>query len=105
AFKIDPGSVAVLRDLGVLSLELANASADKAAKDTHLDRAQKTFRALLLQKLDPTSPITKGEVFYYLAEVSHAQGDDKKALQMLDRAMDNDKDLAPAKELLSKLKG
>jgi tetratricopeptide (TPR) repeat protein len=104
AFKIDPGSVAVLKDLGLLSLELAKTS-EAAAQTGHLDRAQKTFRALLLQKLDGASPITKGEVFYYLGELSHRQGDDKKAIQMLERALDNERDLAPAKELLAKLRG
>jgi tetratricopeptide (TPR) repeat protein len=103
AFKIDPGSIGVLRDLGVLSLELSLAG-DAKAKETHIDRAQKTFRALLLQKLDDHSPISKGEVFYYLAEISHRQNDDKKALQMLDRALDSNKDLALAKELLAKIK-
>jgi tetratricopeptide (TPR) repeat protein len=103
AFKIDPGSIAVLRDLGVLSLELSS-TGDDAAKKAHIDRAQKTFRALLLQKLDDHSPISKGEVFYYLAEISHREGDDKKALQMLERSLDANKDYAPAKELVAKLK-
>lgn len=105
AFKIDPGSIGVLRDLGILSLELSGAATDQKVADGHIDRAQKTFRALLLQKLDDHSPITKGEVFYYLADISHRQKDDKKALQMLERALDNDKDFAPAKELMAKLKG
>ncbi len=104
AFKIDPGSIAVLRDLGVLSLELYAAATDDKGKETHIDRAQKTFRALLLQKLDDSSPISKGEVFYYLADISHRQNDDKKAIQMLERSLDASKDYAPAKELLAKLK-
>ncbi len=104
AFKIDPGSIAVLRDLGVLSLELSTAAADDKARDVHIDRAQKTFRALLLQKLDDASPISKGEVFYYLADISHRQNDDKKAIQMLERSLDANKEYAPAKELLAKLK-
>jgi tetratricopeptide (TPR) repeat protein len=104
AFKIDPGSIAVLRDLGVLSLELSETGDDKVAKDAHIDRAQKTFRALLLQKLDDSSPISKGEVFYYLADISHRQGDDKKALQMLERSLDANKEYGPAKDLLAKLK-
>lgn len=104
AFKIDPGSVAVLRELGVLSLDLASETEDTKAKNEHIERAAKTFRALLLQKLEDGAPITKGEVFYYLADISHRQGDDKKALQMVERALDNDKELAPAKELLAKLK-
>lgn len=102
AFKIDPGSIVVLRDLGVLSLELADS--DTEQKDAYVDRAGKTFKALLLQRLDEGAPITKAEVFYYLGEVSHRQGDDKKAIQMLERALDNDKNLTKAKELIAKLK-
>ncbi len=104
AFKIDPGSIAILRDLGVLALELSEGGDDKA-REGYLDRAQKTFRALLLQKLEDSSPITKAEVFYYLGEISHRQGDDKKAIQMLERSLDNDKNLALAKDLIAKLKG
>jgi tetratricopeptide (TPR) repeat protein len=104
AFKIDPGAIGVLRDLGILSLELSTVGDDQKIKDAHIDRAQKTFRALLLQKLDDHSPISKGEVFYYLADISHRQGDDKKALQMLERSLDANKEYAPAKELLAQLK-
>jgi tetratricopeptide (TPR) repeat protein len=93
AFKIDPGSIAVLRDLGNLSIDLGD-----------LDRAQKTYRALLLQKLDGGSPITKGEVFLRLGEISGKQGDKAKAVQMLERALENDPNLAPAKNLLAELK-
>ena len=94
AFKIDPGSVAVLKDLGVLALETND-----------LDRAQKTFRALLLQRLDPNIGITKGEVFYYLGEISAKQGDKAKALQMLERAIENEPTLDRAKTKLAELKG
>jgi tetratricopeptide (TPR) repeat protein len=93
AFKIDPGSVEVLRDLGVLSLETGD-----------LDRAQKTFRALLLQKLDPASGISKGEVFLRLGEISMKQGDKPKAVQMLERAIENDPQLTQAKTMLAELK-
>jgi tetratricopeptide (TPR) repeat protein len=93
AFKIDPGSIAVLRDLGNLSIDIGD-----------LDRAQKTYRALLLQKLDGGSPITKGEVFLHLGEISSRQGDKAKAVQMLERALENDPNLAPAKNLLAELK-
>jgi tetratricopeptide (TPR) repeat protein len=94
AFKIDPGSVAVLKDLGVLALETND-----------LDRAQKTFRALLLQKLDSASGISKGEVFFYLGEISAKQGDKTKAVQMLERAIENEPTLERAKARLSELKG
>ena len=94
AFKIDPGSIEVLRDLGVLALE-----------SNDLDRAQKTFRALLLQRLDGASGITKGEVFYYLGEICMKQGDKAKAVQMLERAVENEPSLARAKTMLTELKG
>lgn len=93
AFKIDPGSIEVLRDLGVLALE-----------SNDLDRAQKTFRALLLQRLDAQSGISKGEVFYYLGEISMKQGDKAKAVQMLERAVENEPNLVRAKAMLSDLK-
>lgn len=104
AFKIDPGSIAILRDLGVLSMEIGEATEDKAVRDAHFERSQKTFRALLLQKLDEHSPISKAETFYYIGRILHVQGDDKKAIQQLDRSVDADKTFAPAKELLAKLK-
>ncbi|MGO9837833.1 MAG: tetratricopeptide repeat protein [Polyangiaceae bacterium] len=94
AFKIDPGSVNVLRDLGVLAFETND-----------LDRAQKTFRALLLQRLDPTVGISKGEVFYYLGEISAKQGDTAKAVQMFERAIENDPALERARSKLSEMKG
>ncbi|MDB4944088.1 MAG: domain protein putative component of TonB system [Labilithrix sp.] len=93
AFKIDPGSVEVLKDLGVLALESGD-----------LERAQKTFRALLLQRLDASSGITKGEVFFYLGDILNRQGDRPKALQMLERAVENDPGLARARTLLAELK-
>ena len=93
AFKIDPGSVAVLKDLGALALETGD-----------LDRAQKTFRALLLQKLDASSPISKGEVFFHLGDISSRQGDKVKGIQMLERALENDPGLEAARTLLDQLK-
>jgi tetratricopeptide (TPR) repeat protein len=94
AFKIDPGSIAVLRDLGVLAFETND-----------LDRAQKTFRALLLQRLDPNAGISKGEVFYYLGEISAKLGDRAKATQMFERAIENDPTLDRARSKLAELKG
>ncbi len=96
AFKIDPGSISVLRDLGVLALETND-----------LERAQKTFKALLLQgqRLDSNAGISKGEVFYYLGEISAKQGDKAKAVQMLERAIENEPSLLRAKTMLTELKG
>ncbi len=93
AFRINPGDLAILVDLGRLAIETND-----------LDRAQKTFRALLLQRLDAKAPITKGEVFFSLGEISHRQGDKQKAIQMLERAIENDASLQKAHDLLKELK-
>jgi len=94
AFRINPGDLGILVDLGRLAIEVSD-----------LDRAQKTFRALLLQRLDAKAPITKAEVFYSLGEISHRQGEKQKAIQMLERAIENDASLQKAHELLKELKG
>lgn len=93
AFKIDPGNIIVLRDLGKLALDVGD-----------LEKAQKTFRALLLQKLDAQSGITKGEVFFFLGEISDRQGDKSKALQMFERALETDSSLTKARERATELK-
>jgi tetratricopeptide (TPR) repeat protein len=92
AFKIDLTSVAVLRDLGRLCLVRGD-----------LDRAQKTYRALLLQKLGEEQGITKSEVYYHLGEISVQQGDKIKAKAMLERAISEGGQHARAKALLEQL--
>ena len=94
AFKIDLTNVAILRDLG----KLTHASGD-------LDRAQKSFRALLLQKLEPESGIQKADVYYYLGDIAAKQDDARKAITMLERALAEDASHAQAAELLAQLKG
>ncbi|MBI5513785.1 MAG: hypothetical protein HY909_08450, partial [Deltaproteobacteria bacterium] len=93
AFKIDLTNVPILRDLGLLCL-----------KTEDLERAQKTFRALLLQRLDGTAGITKADVYFYLGSTLSQQGDKTKALGMLDRALEADKAHARALELTARLK-
>ena len=94
AFKIDLTNVAILRDLG----KLTHQSGD-------LDRAQKSFRALLLQRLEPDSGIQKADVYYYLGDIAAKQDDLRKAITMLERALAEDRGHAQASELLAKLKG
>jgi tetratricopeptide (TPR) repeat protein len=94
AFKIDLTNVAILRDLG----KLTHANGD-------LDRAQKSFRALLLQKLDPDSGIQKADVYYYLGDIAAKQDDTRKAITMLERALAEDASHEQASELLAQLKG
>jgi len=94
AFKIDLTNVAILRDLG----KLTHGSGD-------LDRAQKSFRALLLQKLEPDSGIQKADVYYYLGDIAAKQDDARKAITMLERALAEDADHEQASALLAQLKG
>jgi tetratricopeptide (TPR) repeat protein len=93
AFKGDPGALPILKDLGVLALELGD-----------LERAQRTFRALLLQRLDASSGISKGEVFCYLGEVALKQGDRAKAEQMFERSVEHEPKSERAKELLASVR-
>jgi len=94
AFKVDLTNVTVLRDLGRLCMTRGD-----------LDRAQKTFRALLLQKLDPNAGISKADVYYYLGDISAKKGDERKAISMLERAKAEDSGHAEALALLEQLKG
>jgi tetratricopeptide (TPR) repeat protein len=84
----------VLKELGEVSVQLAD-----------YKKAQQMFRALLLQKLDKDSPITKAEVFMHLGDVHIRLGETQKAIQMLERAVQTDDSLERAKELLAQVKG
>ena len=94
AFKIDLANVAILRDLGRLTLGTGD-----------YERAQKTFRQLLLQKFGPEAGITKGDVYYYLGDISAKQNDKAKAISMLERAIAEDKGHELASALLAQVKG
>ncbi len=93
AFKIDLTNIEILRDLG----RLTHSQGD-------LDRAQKSFRALLLQKLEPNSGIEKADVYYYLGDIAAKQGDTRKAITMLERSLAEDRGHRDAGQLLSELK-
>ena len=93
AFKIDLTNVAILRDLG----RLCHRSGD-------LERAQKTFRALLLQKLDGDAGVTKADVYFFLGDISAKQGDKAKAISMLQRAVAEQSDHDDAQQLLAQLR-
>jgi tetratricopeptide (TPR) repeat protein len=92
AFRIEPGNVSILKELGELAFEVDD-----------MKKAQQMYRALLLQRLEPSSPITKAEVFYALGRVHDALGEKPKARQMLERALQTDANLADAKRLLATL--
>lgn len=92
AFKIDLTNARVLADLGRLSLARGD-----------LDRAQKSYRALLLQKLGPEAGIEKADVYFYLGQISVQQGDKMKAKAMLERAVAEGAGYPAAKALLAEL--
>lgn len=94
AFKVDLTNVGILRDLG----KLCHRTGD-------LNRAQKTFRALLLQKLDGTQGISKADVYFYLGDIAHKEGDARKASSMLERAVGENANHEEAKALLASIKG
>ncbi|MEB2314045.1 MAG: tetratricopeptide repeat protein [Sorangiineae bacterium] len=94
AFRIEPGNVGVLKRLGEIALDTGD-----------LKKAQQMFRALLLQKLDDSSVITKAEVFMNLGEVHARLGEKDKAVQMLERAVQTDAGLERARARLAELKG
>ena len=87
AFRIEPGNVHVLKELGDVSVQVGD-----------LKKAQQMFRALLLQKLDDAGPITKAEVFFSLGDVHLRLGEKQKAVQMLERALQTDASLERAKD-------
>jgi len=94
AFRIDLTSVAILRDLGRIRHERGDYAG-----------AQKTFRALLLQKLKPEDVITKADVYYYLGDIAAHEGDDRKARSMLERAVAEDREHPLAVARLAEIKG
>jgi tetratricopeptide (TPR) repeat protein len=92
AFRIEPGNIAVLKELGELAFELDD-----------LKKSQQMYRALLLQRLDGSSPISKAEVFFALGRVHDALGERLKARQMLERALQTDANFEQAKRMLAEL--
>ncbi|HVU03518.1 MAG TPA: tetratricopeptide repeat protein [Polyangiaceae bacterium] len=93
AFRIEPGNVHVLKELGDVSVKVGD-----------LKKAQQMFRALLLQKLEDGGPVTKAQVFMNLGDVHLRLGEKPKAIQMLERAIQTDPSLEQAKELLAQAK-
>lgn len=92
AFKIDLTNVSILRDLGRVCIERDD-----------LERALKTYRALLLQRLGPDSGIGKADVYFQLGRIMAKQGDGQRAKAMLLRALAEAGDHPEATALLAEL--
>jgi tetratricopeptide (TPR) repeat protein len=93
AFRIEPGNVGVLKLLGEVAMQAGDHK-----------KAQQVFRALLLQRLDETSVISKAEVFMRLGQIHAELQEIPKAIQMLERAVQTDGALEPARALLEELR-
>ena len=81
---------------------LAAKLAQQCLRCNDLEGAQKHFRGLLLQPLEK-SPLSKAEIFYFLAEVSGKKGERAPALRLLQRALEADPALEPAQRLQADL--
>lgn len=92
AFRIEPGNVFVLTELGDVALQAGD-----------VKKAQQMYRALLLQKLEAGSPISKAEVFTRLGRTHVALNESQKAKQMFERALQADPNFTEAKTALADL--
>ena len=90
--QMDPGSVDILRDLGLLALE-AGTSSGRRRPSVPLPAARR--RGHHRKRRSSSS----SEV------VAERQGDKPKAVQMFERALEGDPGLATAKDKLAELRG
>ena len=84
---------------GVVASELAHV----ALAEGELDLATRALRAITM--LRTPAPISKGIAYERLGEIAMHQGDQKKAVMLLKRAIDEDAELEHARELLAQLGG
>jgi tetratricopeptide (TPR) repeat protein len=91
ALDMDPQNGAVASELALVAREADN-----------LELAQRALRAVTMLKAP--APLSRGLAYQYLGEIAQKQGDVKRAVMLLKRAVDDDPSLASAKALLTQLK-
>ncbi len=84
---------------GVVASELAHV----ALTEGELELATRALRAITM--LRTAAPISKGIAYERLGEIAMHQGDNKRAVMLLKRAIDEDAELEHARELLAQLGG
>jgi len=84
---------------GIVASELARCSLELG----QYDLATKALRTITMLKVP--SPIPRALAYQKLGEIAHMQGDTKKALLLLKRAVDDDPTLDEARTLLQALQG
>jgi hypothetical protein len=61
------------------------------------------FRSLVLQTIEPSAGVTKGEVYYYLGVIHRELGERDKAKGMFQRGLEVEPDNAAIQDALSSL--
>jgi tetratricopeptide (TPR) repeat protein len=84
---------------GVVASELAHV----ALSEGEIDLATRALRAITM--IRTAAPISKGIAYERLGEIAMNQGDNKRAVMLLKRAIDEDGELEHARELLAQLGG
>jgi tetratricopeptide (TPR) repeat protein len=90
ALDMDAQNGAVASELAVVAMHYGN-----------LEVAARALRAITMMKAP--APMAKGLAYQHLGEIAHHQGDKKRALLMLKRAVDEDATLTSARAMLEAL--
>ena len=90
ALDMDAQNGVVASELAYLALELGN-----------LDVAQRALRQITMLKVP--APMPKAIAYQHLGEIARQQGDTRRAMMLLKRAIDDDPTLEEAKQLLEQL--
>jgi tetratricopeptide (TPR) repeat protein len=91
ALDMDPQNGAVASELALVAREAGQ-----------WELAQRALRAVTMLKAP--APLSRGLAYQYLGEIAQKQGDVKRAVMLLKRAVDDDPNLASARALLTQLK-
>jgi len=91
ALDMDPQNGGVASELALVAREAGQ-----------LELAQRALRAVTMLK--SPAPLSRGLAYQYLGEIAQKQGDVKRAVMLLKRAVDDDPNLATARALLMQLK-
>jgi tetratricopeptide (TPR) repeat protein len=91
ALDMDPQNGTVASELALVAREAGS-----------LELAQRALRAVTMLKAP--APLSRGLAYQYLGEIAQKQGDVKRAVMLLKRAVDDDPNLASARALLTQLK-
>jgi tetratricopeptide (TPR) repeat protein len=90
ALDMDAQNGVVASELAYLAMDLGN-----------LEIAQRALRQITMLKV--AAPLPKAVAYQHLGEIAHQQGDSRRAMMLLKRAIDDDPTLEQARALLERL--